>query len=72
MNEELLQYITSEYERKRVANIVPPFTTDIQAANALNVSREQITEVARILEHSGKIRIGRTISNDYYEPLTSN
>lgn len=71
MKELLLQYITDEYHRKKAANIIPPDTTDIQAANALKTSREQIKMAARILEHSGKIRIGRTISNDYYEVLIS-
>lgn len=67
MKEQLLQYITEEYNRKKAANIVPPYTTAIQAAKALNTSREQIRPVAKMLEYSGKIRIGRTISDDYYE-----
>lgn len=67
MKELLLQYITEEYNRKKAANIVPPYTTAIQATNALNTSREQIKTAAKVLEYSGKIRIGRTISDDYYE-----
>ena len=67
MKELLLQYITEEYNRKKAANIVPPHTTAIQAANALNTSQEQIKTAAKVLEYSGKIRIGRTISDDYYE-----
>ncbi|MBR4029331.1 MAG: hypothetical protein IKJ08_07080 [Alistipes sp.] len=48
-------------------NIVPTFTTRLQAALTLNVSRKQIEVIARQLEADSKIRIGDCRNDKYYE-----
>lgn len=71
MTERLLCYITEQHERKTATNSVPTYTTAIEAANALGISRSRVVELAKRLEDSGKIRIGRTISDNYFQIVYS-
>ena len=66
-----LQTLIEQTKRTREElNIVPTFTTRLQAALTLNVSRKQIEVIARQLEADGKIRIGDTRNDKYYELIS--
>ena len=66
---KLLTLISSTKETREALNIVPTFTTRLQAALTLGVSRKQIDKVAKELEQEGKIRFGDTMNDKYYELL---
>ena len=57
---KLLTLIEQTKRTREELNIVPTFTTRLQAALTLNVSRKQIEVIARQIEADGKIRIGNT------------
>lgn len=65
--DKLLAVISTTKETREVLNIVPTFTTRLQAALTLNVSRKQIDTIAKELEKEGRIRIGDTCNDKYYE-----
>lgn len=67
---KLLTLIEQTKRTREELNIVPTFTTRLQAALTLNVSREQIEVIARQLEADGKIRIGDTRNDKYYELIS--
>lgn len=67
IEQRLYQYIATEHERKCRLKIVPNLTTKIDAAATLMVSPNQISSAAKKLESSGKIIIGRTFTDDYYQ-----
>ena len=65
--DKLFALISTTKETREVLNIVPTFTTRLQAALTLNVSRKQIDTIAKELEKEGRIRIGDTCNDKYYE-----
>ena len=67
---KLLTLIEQTKRTREELNIVPTFTTRLQAALTLNVSRKQIEVIARQLETDGKIRIGDTRNDKYYELIS--
>ena len=67
---KLLTLIEKTKRTREELNIVPTFTTRLQAALTLNVSRKQIEVIARQLETDGKIRIGDTRNDKYYELIS--
>lgn len=67
---KLLTLIEQTKRTREELNIVPTFTTRLQAALTLNVSRKQIEVIARQLEVDGKIRIGDTRNDKYYELIS--
>lgn len=67
---KLLALIEQTKRTREELNIVPTFTTRLQAALTLNVSRKQIEVIARQLEADGKIRIGDTRNDKYYELIS--
>ena len=67
---KLLTLIEQTKRTREELNIVPTFTTRLQAALTLNVSRKQIDVIARQLEADGKIRIGDTRNDKYYELIS--
>ncbi len=67
---KLLTLIEQTKRTREELNIVPTFTTRLQAALTLNVSRKQIEVIARQLEADGKIRIGDTRNDKYYELIS--
>ena len=66
---KLLTLISTTKETREALNIVPTFTTRLQAALTLSVSRKQIDKAAKELEKEGKIRFGDTMNDKYYELL---
>ena len=68
---KLLTLIEQTKRTREELNIVPTFTTRLQAALTLNVSRKQIEVIARQLEADGKIRIGDTRNDKYYELIVN-
>ena len=66
---KLLTLISTTKETREALNIVPTFTIRLQAALTLSVSRKQIDKAAKELEQEGKIRIGDTRNDKYYELL---
>lgn len=69
--DRLLTLIEKTKETREALNIVPTFTSRVQAAITLNHSRKQIDVAAKRLEAEGKIRIGDTICDKYYELITN-
>lgn len=67
---KLLTLIEQTKRTREELNIVPTFTTRLQAALTLNVSCKQIEVIARQLEADGKIRIGDTRNDKYYELIS--
>ena len=67
---KLLTLIEQTKRTREELNIVPTFTTRLQAALTLNVSRKQIEVIARQIEADGKIRIGDTRNDKYYELIS--
>ena len=67
---KLLTLIEQTKRTREELNIVPTFTMRLQAALTLNVSRKQIEVIARQLETDGKIRIGDTRNDKYYELIS--
>lgn len=67
---KLLTLIEQTKRTREELNIVPTFTTRLQAALTLNVSRKQLEVIARQLEADGKIRIGDTRNDKYYELIS--
>ena len=67
---KLLTLIEQTKRTREELNIVPTFTMRLQAALTLNVSRKQIDVIARQLEADGKIRIGDTRNDKYYELIS--
>ena len=67
---KLLTLIEQTKRTREELNIVPTFTTRLQAVLTLNVSRKQIEVIARQLEADGKIRIGDTRNDKYYELIS--
>ena len=67
---KLLTLIEQTKRTREELNIVPTFTIRLQAALTLNVSRKQIEVIARQLEADGKIRIGDTRNDKYYELIS--
>lgn len=67
---KLLTLIEQTKITREELNIVPTFTIRLQAALTLNVSRKQIEVIARQLEADGKIRIGDTRNDKYYELIS--
>ena len=69
--DKLLTLIRATKETREALNIVPTFTTRLQAALTLNVSRKQIDLAAKELEKEGVIDIGETCNDKCYRLLTS-
>lgn len=67
---KLLTLIEQTKRTREELNIVPTFTMRLQASLTLNVSRKQIEVIARQLEADGKIRIGDTRNDKYYELIS--
>ena len=67
LEDRLLKLIQETKSTREELNIIPTFTLRTAAAISFGVSRKQIERAAKILEEQGKIRIGDTIRDKYYE-----
>ena len=67
---KLLTLIKQGKRTREELNIVPTFTLRTHAAITLGLTRKRIEEVARQLEADGKIRIGDTRNDKYYELIS--
>ena len=68
--DRLLNLVIVTKETREAFGIVPTFITRIHAVLSLNASRKQIDAAAKQLEEEGKIRIGDTVRDKYYELIT--
>ena len=70
--DRLLAHIRTTKETREQLNIVPTFTTRLQASLTLGKSRKEIEKIAKELECNGVIRIGETCNDKYYELIEQN
>lgn len=69
METALLKFIQAENADKAKKQKVPAYTTALTACNHLGIQRDQVMLLAKRLEQRGEIRIGRTISDYYFEQI---
>lgn len=70
--DSLLTLICNTKEVREKLNMQPTFTTRLGASISLGLSFKRIDAMANQLAIEGKIRIGDTISDKYYELIEQN
>ena len=71
LEDRLFKLIQDTNKIREELNIIPLYTLRTQAAISLSKSRKQVEKAAKVLQEQGKIRIGDTINDKYYELITN-